>query len=83
MRLIRFDPGGSICCYPAVAPQLFLIVPGEEWVRGIASDQTRIKAGQAAYWEKESGHESGTEAGLTAMIIERVHIDPAEGMPPV
>jgi len=42
-----------------------------------------IKAGQAAYWDNEEWHESGTETGMTVMIVEGANIDPAKRMPPV
>jgi hypothetical protein len=39
--------------------------------------------GQAAFWKKEEWHESGTETGMVAVIIEGVNFDPAKLMPPV
>jgi quercetin dioxygenase-like cupin family protein len=77
------DPGGVIGHHQAAGPQLFLVVHGEGWVRGDAPERTAIRAGQAAYWEKGEWHESGTEAGMTAIIIEGVDFDPAKLMPPV
>ena len=57
--------------YPAGRKfSLFLVVQGEGWVHGEESDRTRIRAYQAAYWEKGEWHESGTETGMTAIIIE-------------
>jgi quercetin dioxygenase-like cupin family protein len=83
IRCAYLDPSGIIGDHQATVPQLFLVVQGEGWVRGKTSDQTRIKAGQAAYWEKDEWHESGTETGMTAMIIEGLNINPAEELPPV
>ncbi len=61
---------GWIGYHQAAAPQLFLVVQGEGWVRGESSDKISIKTGQAAYWEKGEWHEAGTETGMTAIIIE-------------
>ena len=61
---------GVIGYHQAILPQLFLVVQGEGWVHGEESDRTRIRAYQAAYWEKGEWHESGTETGMTAIIIE-------------
>jgi len=38
---------------------------------------------QGEGWEKEEWHESGTETGMVAVIIEGVNFDPAKLMPPV
>ena len=73
--------GGIIGYHQATIPQLFLVVHGEGWARAENSDRTSIKAGQAAYWEKGEWHESGTETGMTVMIIEGVNFDPAKLMP--
>jgi quercetin dioxygenase-like cupin family protein len=76
-------PGGVIGYHQATLPQLFLVIQGKGWVRSETSDKTSIKAGQAAYWERAEWHESGTETGMTVIIIEGVNFDPAKLMPPV
>lgn len=63
-------PDGVIGYHQATIPQLFLVVEGEGWVRGESSRRQAIKKGQAAYWEKDEWHESGTETGMTAVVIE-------------
>ena len=73
--------GGVIGYHQATLPQLFLVVRGEGWVRAGTSDKTSIKAGQAAFWEKGEWHESGTETGMTVIIIEGINFDPAKLMP--
>ena len=77
------SPGGIIGHHQAAAPQLFLVVQGDGWVRAETSDPISIKVGQAAYWESGEWHESGTEFGMTAIIIEGTNFDPAKLMPPV
>lgn len=66
---------GVIGYHQATTSQLFLVVQGEGWVRSESPDKISIKAGQAVYWEKGEGHESGTEAGMTAIIIEATSFD--------
>ncbi|HET9910919.1 MAG TPA: hypothetical protein VFQ13_03465 [Anaerolineales bacterium] len=75
------NANGSIGYHQATIPQLFLVVQGEGWVRGEAPDKISIKAGQAVYWKKGEWHESGTETGMTAIIIEGLNFDPAKLMP--
>ena len=72
---------GMIGYHQAAIPQLFLVMQGEGWVRGEEPDRTAINAGQAAYWDKGEWHESGTETGMTAVIIEGINFDPASLMP--
>ena len=75
--------GGAIGYHQATMPQLFLVVQGQGWIRGETFERTPIEAGQAVYWQKDEWHESGTETGMTAIIIEGTNFDPAKLMPPV
>ncbi len=75
------DANGLIGYHQATVSQLFLVVQGAGWVRGESSDKTSITAGQAAYWEQGEWHESGTETGMTAIIIEGMNFNPAKLMP--
>jgi hypothetical protein len=77
------DANGVIGYHQAVMPQLFLVVQGEGWVRGEVPAKTPVQAGQAAFWEKEEWHESGTDTGMVAILIEGTNFDPSKSMPPV
>jgi len=77
------EPNGVIGYHQATVPQLFLVVQGEGWVRGESPERVSIQAGQAAYWDQDAWHESGTGTGMTVIIIEGVNVDPAKLMPPV
>ena len=66
---------GVIGYHQAVIPQLFLVVQGEGWVRGESPERTFVHAGQVVYWDKGEWHESGTETGMTAILIEGVNFD--------
>jgi mannose-6-phosphate isomerase-like protein (cupin superfamily) len=78
---MHLGKGGVVGYHPAVVPQLFLVVQGEGWVRVDGTERVPIKAGQAAFWEAGEGHESGTEIGMTAIVIEAEWLDPATCMP--
>ena len=69
------EANGVIGFHQAVIPQLFLVMQGEGWVRSSSPERTTIQAGQAVYWGKGEWHESGTEMGMIAIIIEGVNID--------
>jgi quercetin dioxygenase-like cupin family protein len=79
---MHIGPGGVIGYHRATMPQLFLVVQGEGWVRGESPEQHAITVGRAAYWEEDEWHESGTESGMTAVVIEveSETFDPAEFM---
>ena len=66
---------GVIGYHQTTGDQLFLVVHGEGWVRGEESERTPTKAEQAAYWKKDEWHESGTETGMTVILIEGVMFD--------
>ncbi len=78
---LYLEPDGMVGLHPASTPQLFLVVSGSGWVYSETSGRVPISAGQAAYWEKGEQHASGTDSGLTAVIIESERLDPAEFMP--
>ena len=60
----------------ATGPQLFAVVEGSGWVSGGGGGKVRVKAGQAAYWESGEEHESGTDRGMTAIVVECPTFDP-------
>jgi quercetin dioxygenase-like cupin family protein len=69
------EPNGLIGYHQATVPQLFLVVHGEGWAKGRDQERTPIQAGQGVYWEEGEWHEIETETGLTAIIIEAIHLD--------
>ena len=67
---MRLGPGGLIGMHPAGTPQLLAVVEGEGWIRGEEGTKTRVSAGGAVFWEEGEMHETGTDAGLVAIVIE-------------
>ena len=78
VALLRLDPGGVLGLHPAVGPQLFLVVAGEGRVRGAEEELLPIAAGTAALWEDGEPHETTTNTGLTAVIVEAETIKPVD-----
>lgn len=68
--------GGFIPKHPATGPQLFVVVEGTGWVSGNDGERIPIKSGQAAFWEPEESHESGTDTGMKAIVVECSSFDP-------
>ncbi|GEN52757.1 cupin [Halobacillus faecis] len=72
---MHLDKHGVIGYHQAVVPQLLLVVEGEGLVRGEKEGFTPVKSGDAVYWEKDEWHETKTETGLTAIVIESEELD--------
>ncbi|SED08616.1 hypothetical protein SAMN05443246_5642 [Paenibacillus sp. GP183] len=67
---------GNVGYHQTATNQLFLVVQGEGWVRSGDHHKMNIKAGQAAFWIAGEWHESGTESGMMAIVIESDSLDP-------
>ncbi|MEK3705158.1 cupin [Paenibacillus sp. FSL R7-0198] len=67
--------GGIVGYHQAVVSQLLLIVSGEGWVRGEANEYIKVHCGEAVLWDKDEWHETKTEAGLMAIVIESEQLD--------
>jgi quercetin dioxygenase-like cupin family protein len=77
----HIDPGGVVGFHEATFPQLFMVVSGEGWVRGEEPERRPIFPGQAAFWEAGEWHESGSETGMMAVVVESAALDPTRHMP--
>jgi quercetin dioxygenase-like cupin family protein len=73
---MHLEPGGRVGAHEATTRQLFLVVRGEGWVRGPEAEHTAIVVDQAAYWEPGEQHESGSDGGMVALVIEGDALDP-------
>ncbi len=62
--------GGVIGFHEATVPQLYCVVAGSGWVTG--PDRRRVGIGplEAAFWEAGEEHESGSEDGMTVIVLE-------------
>lgn len=69
------EPKGIVGLHEAPAPQLLLVVQGEGWVRGQDENRISVKMGEGVFWERGEWHESGSENGMTCIIIQCDDID--------
>lgn len=65
-----FAPGGLLGRHPATRSQSFTVVTGAGWVAGADGCRQEVSAGQGVMWEPGEEHESGTDIGMCAVIIE-------------
>jgi quercetin dioxygenase-like cupin family protein len=70
VSFIELDPGGVIGMHEAEGPQLFLVVEGAGRVRSGDDEPVQIAQGQGAFWEAGEPHETVTDTGLTAIVVE-------------
>ncbi|MDH3592817.1 MAG: cupin [Planctomycetota bacterium] len=80
---MHFERGGVLGDHPAVGDQLFCVVVGEGWVRGADRVRVPVRAGTAAFFPDGELHESGSDTGMTAVLVESAAIDPARYMKPL
>ncbi|PFW59007.1 cupin [Bacillus cereus] len=78
---MHLQANGIIGYQEAVVSQLLLIVDGEGYVCGTNKEKVKINAGQAVFWEKGELHETSTENGLTAIVMEAENFEQAIVMP--
>jgi quercetin dioxygenase-like cupin family protein len=75
------EENGVIGYHQAVVSQLLLIMNGEGYVRGDKEEYIKVQSGDAVIWEKDEWHETKTETGLTAIVIESEELSPSSFMP--
>jgi quercetin dioxygenase-like cupin family protein len=72
--VIEIAPGGVVGRHPAVVTQLFVVVRGSGWVSGSNGEREPIEPGQAVLWDEGEEHESGSDTGMTALVLEGASI---------
>ncbi|MCM3783428.1 cupin domain-containing protein [Neobacillus mesonae] len=70
MACIRLGPEGIIGHHPAATDQLFLLIDGEGIVTGGEGVEYPLQPGFAVLWEKGEQHETRSDTGLTAFVVE-------------
>ena len=67
---VSLRPGGVIGRHPAAGRQLLVLLAGDAEVSGGDGAAVALEPGQAALWEPGESHETRTEHGLTALVLE-------------
>lgn len=74
--IFRLGPAGRIARHPATVPQIFAVLEGAGRVSGADGDFQPIAAGEAVFWFAGEEHETTTEHGMTALILEGDGLEP-------
>jgi quercetin dioxygenase-like cupin family protein len=91
-RIVQTNSAASIVCmhlgengligfHQAVGPQLLLIISGEGFVSIDQKEYYKVQPGDAVFWEKDEWHETKSDNGLTAIVIESKELNPVDFMP--
>jgi hypothetical protein len=70
LHVFHFGPGQYVGSHATSVNQLFCVVSGDGWVTGAEGVQTPITAGEAAHWRVGEVHAAGTEATMSAIVVE-------------
>jgi quercetin dioxygenase-like cupin family protein len=73
--VIEVGAGGVVARHPAAGDQLFAVVAGSGWVSGGDGGREPIRTGEAVLWEPGEEHESGSDDGMTALVVEAEALD--------
>ena len=73
--VIEVGPGGVVARHPAVGAQLFTVVRGSGWVSGGDGERESMEVGEAVLWDPGEEHESGSERGMTVLVVEAERLD--------
>lgn len=69
VHVARFEKDSLLGRHPTKIWQLFMVIEGSGWVSG--EDQVRfpISTGQAVLWHPGEEHDSGSEIGMSVLIL--------------
>jgi quercetin dioxygenase-like cupin family protein len=73
--VIEVGSGGVVGRHPAAGAQLFAVARGSGWVSGGDGEREPIGAGDAVLWEPGEEHESGSDEGMTVLVVEAESLD--------
>ena len=68
--VLRIAANGKIARHPATVPQILAVFEGAGEVSGGNGEFQPIAVGEAVFWSEGEEHETCSDGGLTALIIE-------------
>lgn len=75
VTLATFGPGGRIGSHPTGVDQLFHVVSGGGWASGDGGERIDVTAGEYVLWQAGEDHESGSDDGMTVVIVQAAELD--------
>jgi quercetin dioxygenase-like cupin family protein len=74
--IFRIATGGRIARHPATTPQILAVLEGSCHVSGADGESQLLAVGEAVFWRAGEEHETTTETGVTALILEADGLEP-------
>jgi quercetin dioxygenase-like cupin family protein len=74
--VFRLAAGGCIARHPATVPQVLVVLDGSGSVSGFDGVLEPIRAGEAVFWTEGEEHETLTDVGMTALVLEAPGLEP-------
>jgi quercetin dioxygenase-like cupin family protein len=74
--IFRLAPHGRIARHPATVPQILAVLEGAGSVSGADGEPQPIAAGEAVFWSAGEMHETRTDKGMTALVLEAEALQP-------
>jgi quercetin dioxygenase-like cupin family protein len=74
--IFRLAPNGRLRRHPATLPQILAVLEGSGRVSGSDGEFQPIGPGEAVFWLAGEEHETETDTGLTALILEADGLQP-------
>jgi quercetin dioxygenase-like cupin family protein len=74
--IFRVAPNGRIARHPATFPQILAVLEGTGEVSGADGAFQPIVAGEAVFWASDEEHETRSDEGLTALVLEATDLEP-------
>jgi quercetin dioxygenase-like cupin family protein len=72
---IELEAGGRLGMHPAASPQLFVVVEGAGTVLSDGDAPREVSAGTSVWRKQGELHETRSETGLTAIVVEAESLD--------
>jgi quercetin dioxygenase-like cupin family protein len=73
--LIEVGSGGVVGRHSTGCHQVFAVLSGPGWVSGGDGDRETVTRGDVVIWEPGEDHESGSDEGMTAIVVEAEELD--------
>lgn len=74
--VFRLAAGGRIARHPATVAQILAVLEGSGRVSGPEGEFEPIERGQAVFWTEGEVHETETDEGMTALVLEGPGLGP-------
>jgi len=69
VHVARYESGSLLGRHPTKLWQLFMVIEGSGWVSGDDEVRHSISSSEAVLWHPEEEHESGSDSGMSALIL--------------